>query len=269
MRADRHAPLVRRERVGEHFVLLTFRHPEVARGAQAGQFVMIKAGSSPEPPLRRPFSISGVEPTRETFGIFVKEVGPGTRALSALRPGDTALCVGPLGRPFETPEDGSEALLVAGGYGVAPFLMLCRDLGRRGQPARVFYGGRTSTDLPMRSAFGEMGVPVVPTTEDGSLGRKGLVTVALEAHLDASQKRSSLLACGPDPMLRAVAALARRRGLRAQVSLDPWMGCGIGTCLGCVVQIQKTGEPRPSHRCACTEGPVFDAAVVVWPKGDA
>jgi len=227
MRADHHAPLVRRERVGETFVLLTFRHREVALGAQAGQFVMIKAGSSPEPPLRRPFSISSVEPEQETFGIFVKEVGPGTRALSALRPGDTALCLGSLGRPFEIPEDGSEALLVAGGYGVAPFLMLCRELGRRGRHARVFYGGRTSTDL---------------------------------------QKRSSLLACGPDPMLRAVASLARRRGLRAQVSLDPWMGCGIGTCLGCVVPIQKTGEPRPSHRCACTEGPVFDAAVVVWPE---
>jgi dihydroorotate dehydrogenase electron transfer subunit len=149
---------------------------------------------------------------------------------------------------------------------VAPFLMLCRELGRRGRHARVFYGGRTSTDLPMRSAFEEMGVPVVPTTEDGSLGRKGLVTEALEAHLDASQMRSSLLACGPDPMLRAVASLSRRRSLRLQVSLDPWMGCGIGTCLGCVVQIQKTGEPRPSHRCACTEGPVFDAAVVVWPE---
>ncbi len=257
---------MRRERVGDVFTLLTFRHPEIALGAQAGQFVMIKAGSAPEPPLRRPFSISSVEPEQETFGIFVKEVGPGTRALSGLRPGDTALCLGPLGRPFELPADGSETLLVAGGYGVAPFLLLCRDLARRGLECRVFYGGRTSTDLPVRSVFEQMGVSVVPTTEDGSLGRKGLVTEALEAHLDASRQRSTLLACGPDPMLRAVASLASRRGLRAQVSLDPWMGCGIGTCLGCVVQIQKTGEQHSSHRCACTEGPVFDAAVVVWPE---
>jgi dihydroorotate dehydrogenase electron transfer subunit len=74
-----------------------------------------------------------------------------------------------------------------------------------------------------------------------------------------------LYACGPDALLHAVARLAEERGLPAEVSLDPWMGCGIGTCLGCVVFTQDAGEARPKYRCACTEGPVFDAGLVVWP----
>jgi dihydroorotate dehydrogenase electron transfer subunit len=93
-------------------VVLTVRHAEVARTARAGQFVMIKAGTSAEPPLRRPFSILTVDPGRETFRLFLKAIGPGTRALAALAPGDLAQCLGPLGRPFTAPPPGHEALLV-------------------------------------------------------------------------------------------------------------------------------------------------------------
>jgi dihydroorotate dehydrogenase electron transfer subunit len=91
------------------------------------------------------------------------------------------------------------------------------------------------------------------------------VTAPLIAHLDSLRGKVKLYACGPDAMLHAVARLAEERGLSAEVSLDPWMGCGIGTCLGCVVFTQDAAESRPKYRCACTEGPVFDAARVVWP----
>jgi dihydroorotate dehydrogenase electron transfer subunit len=269
MPAHRIAPLVSREGLGGAFFLLTFRHPETAREARPGQFVMIKAGLSAEPPLRRPFSILAVDPERETFDLFVKAVGQGSRALCAMAPGDQALCLGPLGRPFTEPPAGTEALLVAGGYGVAPFRFLGGQLRRSGGQSRLFYGGRTAADLPLLERLLDLGLTVVPATEDGSRGERGRVTVPLEAHLDAAAGPVRLYACGPEAMMHAVAGIADRRALRAEVSLDPWMGCGIGTCLGCVIRIQGASEARWKYRCACTEGPVFDSATVVWPGEEA
>jgi len=269
MLANRNVPLLAREPLEGAYVLLTFRHPEVAAAARAGQYVMIKADTSPDPPLRRPFSVMTVDPKEESFTIFLKGVGAGSRALAGLRVGDAAACLGPLGRPFTPPAEGSEALLVAGGYGIAPFVIFADELGRAGRKARVFYGGRTAGDLQIRDAFAERGVPLITATEDGSLGHHGRVTEPVEAHLDVGAGAATLYACGPDAMLHAVARLAARRGLPAQVSLDPWMGCGIGTCLGCVVPIQRAEDPRPRYRCACTEGPVFEAVTVVWSGEDS
>jgi len=265
MPANRIAPLVDREALGAAHFLLTFRHPETAREARAGQFVMVKAGLSAEPPLRRPFSILSVDPARETVTLFVKAIGQGSRALCAMAPGDEAQCLGPLGRPFTPPPAGVEALLVAGGYGVAPLLFLAEELRRAGGRARLFYGGRTGADLVLLDRAGGHGLTVVPVTEDGSRGERGRVTVPLEAYLDAARGPVRLYACGPDAMMHAVARLAAARSLEAEVSLDPWMGCGVGTCLGCVVRVQAPGEERWKYRCACTEGPVFDSARVVWP----
>jgi dihydroorotate dehydrogenase electron transfer subunit len=265
MPANRIVPLVERETLGRGHFLLTFRHPEAAREARPGQFVMVKAGVSAEPPVRRPFSILSADPARETVSLFVKAVGPGSRALCALSVGDDALCLGPLGRGFTPPSAGTEAVLVAGGYGVAPFQFLGEELRRTGGRARIFYGGRTAADLPLLDRLGGPGLTVVPATEDGSLGERGQVTVPLESYLDGARGPLRLLACGPDAMMHAVARIAARRSLEAEVSLDPWMGCGMGTCLGCVVRVQGPAEARWKYRCACTEGPVFDAASVVWP----
>ncbi|HVO11416.1 MAG TPA: dihydroorotate dehydrogenase electron transfer subunit [Vicinamibacteria bacterium] len=269
MPANRLAPLVSREPLGGAFFLLTFAHPETAREARPGQFVMIKAGTSAEPPLRRPFSILSADPASSTFSLFVKAIGPGSRALCALEGGEVAQCLGPLGRPFTSPPPGSEALLVAGGYGVAPFRFMADEMRRSGARARLFYGGRTAADLPLLPRLSGPGLTVLPATEDGSLGARGRVTVPLEAHLDGlAGPRPKLYACGPDAMMHAVARIAERRSLPAELSLDPWMGCGVGTCLGCVVRVQSAEEPRPKYCCACTEGPVFDAARVVWPGDD-
>jgi dihydroorotate dehydrogenase electron transfer subunit len=261
---DREAPLLGQQVLEGAYRLLSFRHPEVAADARAGQFVMIKAGSSAAPPLRRPFSILATDPGEDSFTLFVKVVGAGTRALADLAPGDRARCLGPLGRPFPDPAPDRDTLLVAGGYGIAPFLLLAASgVGR--ERLRVFYGGRAAHDLQLRERFDALEVPLHPATEDGSLGHRGRVTAALEAHLEATGGTPALYACGPDAMLHAVAGIAERRGLEARVSLDPWMGCGFGTCLACVVDVQERGETAPRRHCACTEGPVFDAASIVWP----
>jgi dihydroorotate dehydrogenase electron transfer subunit len=269
MPANRTSSLVAREGLGGPYFLLTFLHPETARDARPGQFVMIKAGTSAEPPLRRPFSILEASPEKETFTLFVKVIGQGTKSLASLPIGGVALCLGPLGRPFSAPADDTEALLVGGGYGVAPFSFLGSELAQRGARARLFYGGRTTADLPLLKRLRQLGIDVVAATEDGSTGVAGRVTVPLEAHLETPLEPTTgarrLYACGPEAMMHAVARIAAGRRLAAEVSLDPWMGCGVGTCLGCVVRIQRPDEARSKNRCACTEGPVFDAAQVVWP----
>jgi dihydroorotate dehydrogenase electron transfer subunit len=265
MPANHDVPLVSRQPLGGAYVLLTFRHAEVAQQARAGQFVMIKAGVSAAPPLRRPFSIMAVDRAEDTFTLFLKAVGSGSGALADMAEGQVAQCLGPLGTPFAAPPPDHEAVMIAGGYGIAPFRLLSEELQRAGGRGRIFYGGRTAGDLQIRDHFEPFGVPLVAATDDGSLGHHGRVTEPVEAWLDAARTKVSLLACGPDAMLHAVARLADRRGLAAQLSLDPWMGCGVGTCLGCVVRVQHAHEPRPKHHVACTEGPVFDAASVVWP----
>jgi len=264
MPVPRQAPLLKREPLEGLYVLLTFRHPEVAHEARAGQFVMIKAGASAEPPLRRPFSVMTVDPREDSFTLFLKQVGQGTRALAALGPGESASCLGPLGHHFEAPPADTEALLVAGGYGIAPFRLFGEELGRAGRRARLFYGGRSVADLQLRDRFVDLDLPLLLATEDGSTGERGRVTVPLVSYLDARRGPVTLFTCGPDALMHAVADLAERRSLPAQVSLDPWMGCGLGTCLGCVVRIRRANETRPKYGCACTEGPVFDARDVVW-----
>jgi dihydroorotate dehydrogenase electron transfer subunit len=153
--------------------------------------------------------------------------------------------------------------MVAGGYGIAPFFLFARELAAAGREARVFYGGRSLPDVKLHDRFSGL-APLVVATADGGLGEKGRVTAPLQAFLDGWSRAVKLFACGPDAMLHAVAGLAEKCSLAAEVSLDPWMGCGIGTCLGCVVRIQGPEETTPKYRCACTEGPVFDAARVVW-----
>ncbi len=264
MACNRDVPLVEKNTLDGPYALLSFRHPEISREARPGQFVMIKAGLSADPPLRRPFSILTTDAERETFTLFLKVVGEGSRGLADMNVGSLAQCLGPLGRPFSVPPPGEEAMMIAGGYGIAPFFMMSQELVKADRGGRVFYGGRSAGDIQLREPFEALGMPLVPATEDGSLGFRGRVTEPLEQHLDAAQGSARLFACGPDAMLRAVSLIAERRGLPCQVSLDPWMGCGVGTCLGCVVWIRRADEERAKYRCACTEGPVFDSRVVVW-----
>jgi dihydroorotate dehydrogenase electron transfer subunit len=262
-------PLVAHESLGNGYSLLTFREPLIARRARAGQFVMMKVGASAAPPLRRPFSILGVDPEQATFSLFVKSVGASSREISRLRVGESAACLGPLGRPFRAPDDEVTPLLVAGGYGVAPLIFLTRELTHAGRTPRLFYGGRTADDLALAAVAESLRIPLSLATNDGSRGATGLVTESLERHLDGHSEPAALYACGPHAMLRAVARIAERRELPAQLSLDPFMGCGVGICLSCVVRLKRPDETAAKYRCACTEGPVFDARDIVWDESAA
>ena len=263
--ADRVCRLVRREPLQDAYALLTFEHKEVA-GARAGQFAMIQPEESGDLLLRRPFSIMDTDASSGRFTIFIKAVGPGSKAVFDLREGERARVLGPLGHGFTTPQPGERVLLVGGGYGVAPFALFSRSLHEAGLSFHLFYGGRSQTELPLVAELKRLDIGITLSTDDGTRGARGRVTTPLLEALAGEKGPVRLCACGPEAMMHAVAKIAAERNLPCEVSLDPWMGCGLGTCLGCVVKIQDPGELRWKNRPACTEGPVFDARRVVWPE---
>ena len=185
--------------------------------------------------------------------------------LYEVEPGARLECLGPLGRPFEPVDPPAEAWMVAGGVGLAPFVTLSEALIARGTAPTLFYGARRAADLHCADLFERLGVTIVYATEDGSRGATGFITAPLGAALDAAPASLDLrlYVCGPTPMMRAVAALAAAHRRRCDVSLEQVMGCGMGGCYSCVVPARDAGGP-PHHTRSCIDGPVFDAARIVW-----
>jgi dihydroorotate dehydrogenase electron transfer subunit len=233
-----------------------------------GQFAMLSAGAvgaAPrfDPLLPRPMAIYRAHPSSggAEVEILYKVSGRGTALLSEARPRACVRFVGPLGQGFPDAPEGSTALLVGGGTGVASLYELAARMARAGRPSvRVLLGARSGGDLMGRDDFAALGVPLDVTTEDGSLGEKGLVTAPLERLL-ASEPEAVVFACGPTPMMRSAAALADGRGRRCLVSLENPMACGFGVCLGCAAPKRGGG-----FALVCRDGPVLDASSVDWAR---
>lgn len=216
-----------------------------------GQFVQIATGVTM---LRRPISVCNVDYDRDELWLLIRHAGVGTQALGASRVGDIYNVVYPLGCGFPEPEtDGHRVLLVGGGVGVAPLLYYGRRLAMRGIECEFLLGARTDSDLLMLDSF-ESVARVHTSTEDGSHGTRGFVTdsPALSGDFDM------WAVCGPQPMMKAVARLARDRGVECYVSLENMMACGVGACLCCV---EKTVS---GNQCVCTAGPVFNINELTW-----
>ena len=237
--------------------LLRFRGERPVAGTP-GQFVMVRGAWGAHPVLGRAFSL--VE-TGATAAVLVRAVGDGTRRLVALEPGDTLSVLGPLGHGFAALEPGRAAVLVAGGVGVAPIAFLAERLAAAGARPTILFGARTAGDLPLRERLAAAGDLVV-TTEDGSVSERGLVTAPLERLLSA-RRDVQVFACGPEPMLEAVAKLAVAASTPCQVALESPMACGMGTCKGCAV-LSASGD----YKYVCSDGPVFDSAAI-WGEGGA
>ena len=255
--------VVSHREIGSGYRYIEFEAPAIAADATPGQFVHLRVPSLEKSALRRPFSIFNAEGDR--LELLYKTVGRGTAALNEVKPGDEVEVMGPLGHGFPLTCAG-EALLVGGGYGVAPLYFLARRLlasGVQTIPAiHLFVGGRTKNDLLALDRFEALGgVKVHLATNDGSAGAKGLVTDPLDdelIRLRGEGGKFELFACGPDPMLKAVALRATGTGSKGWISMDRHMVCGVGACYAC---IQKT--VRGNSRC-CIEGPVSSAADLVW-----
>ena len=269
MAIDVLAEILTNRALSADYNVVEFAAPDLARLAQPGQFVMVKTSQGNDPLLRRPFSI--FEILRDASGqpsglsILNKKVGVGTALIYSSKPGDQLSILGPLGQPWpiHDTEPTQEHWMVAGGVGLAPFATLADTFAARKQTMRLFYGGRSASDLYFASMFEERGATLVLTTEDGTRGEQGRVTAPLErALLDRGETSVTLYSCGPTPMMRAVAALGATHRCRTFVSLEQVMGCGMGGCYSCVVQVLDHNEPHFVR--SCTDGPVFDASRIVW-----
>ena len=204
--------------------------------------------------LRRPISINYVDRAQNQLWLLVATVGEGTKTLATLQPGAVLNCVLPLGNGFTSASSGQKVLLVGGGVGVAPLLYMGAQMHEQGIEPTFLLGARTQADLLMLDEFKKYG-RVFTTTEDGSAGEKGFVT----NHSILQQEQFDRIStCGPTPMMKAVARLAREKGIDCEVSLENLMACGVGACLCCV---EKTTE---GNLCVCKEGPVFNINRLLW-----
>lgn len=269
---DVDALVMANHRLSDSYNIVELAAPRIGAATSPGQFVMVKRALGHEPLLRRPFSVFEVlhdDKTTNVIGVSIlsKQVGTVTRDLYALEIGDRLRCLGPLGRAFSVVDPPTAAWMIAGGVGLAPFASLAEALRARGTDSTLFYGGRSAGDIYHLPFFERLGVRVIVATEDGSRGEQGLVTGPVERALEAAtETRLMIYACGPTPMMRAVAALGARHGRYTEVSLEPVMGCGLGGCYSCVVPIRANGATSPPRLArSCVEGPVFAGSEVAWP----
>lgn len=250
---DVNATVVYKEFVAEKYFRLGLK---VGWGEfEPGQFVMVKIPGG-EVLLRRPFGI--VKNAAGILEVCVKMIGKGTVALSQIQTGQNVQVLGPLGRGFSVPKEMKTAVLVAGGYGIAPLLSLAKKLSDEKKKVIFYYGAKKSSDLLYASELEAMGIDLRFSTEDGSAGEKGLITERMVKEVYDSQD-AALFCCGPHGLLAEVAKIAASANTPAQVSLERYMACGIGVCLGCAVKMKDGTYLR-----ACREGPVFDAGEILW-----
>ena len=259
-----------------------YHAPALAVAARAGQFVHVRTGDWSGLVLRRPFTINTADAAAGAISIHFREVGKGTAWMSRLRPGDRLDMLGPLGKGFQVDSRSRHLLLVAGGLGIADVRLLADEAIRDGRQVVLLYGCRDASEVYPSSLLPDE-VEYVVATDDGSVGHHGFVTdLVLEYEAWADQA----FACGPIPMLRALAAqavgrrnrlgvatLGRKRGAGKgapvgsaaarrkaflQVSMEQHMGCAVGACLGCVAW----GVDGPQR--VCREGPVFASDEIDW-----
>ncbi len=263
------AVVMSNERLTEYYNIIKLAAPAIAADCLPGQFVMVKRNFDTDLLLRRPFSIFEIlqddHGRIEGFSLLNKRVGIVTSTLFALQPGERLNCLGPLGHPFSFVDPPTEAWMVAGGVGLAPFATLAKRLRQLDTTTTLFYGGQSTSDVFHLDFFDRLSVRIVITTEDGSQGEAGLVTGPVERELQTLplDTRLMIYACGPTGMMSAVAGLGDRYNRSTEVSLEPVMGCGLGGCYSCVVRL-KCGDGSWQFVRSCLDGPVFDADRIAW-----
>ena len=241
-----------------HSLLALTPATDPASGAEAladtlpGQFVQVKIDGVDGVFLRRPISVNMVR--GNVLELLVMKNGRGTTVLADIEVGTTVNVVLPLGHGFpDAAHAGKRPLLIGGGVGVAPLLYFGSKLAEAGVTPTFVLGAKTADMLLQLDRFGAI-APTVVSTDDGSAGHHGMVT----ANPELDRDHDAWYCCGPTPMMKAVARMARERGITCHVSLENMMACGVGACLCCV---EKTVQ---GNKCVCTEGPVFNINELTW-----
>lgn len=236
--------------------IIIFKSPVEIPPILPGNFAEIHIANNPGVFLRRPFSVLDVDYKKREISFYVKVIGKGTQQLGEYKIGDTVNIIYPLGNSFNIPESAKNVLIVGGGSGIAPFILLGKELKKKNIKTSFLLGGRSKKDILLTDQFSEYG-EVFATTEDGSFGEKGLVTqhsLFTSSEFDFDK----VFTCGPDPMMKAVGKISQAKGVACEVSLENMMACGFGICL-CCVTATHTGNKR-----VCMEGPVFNVNSLKW-----
>ena len=223
-------------------------------GILPGQFVQVAIPQSKNTFLRRPISVCFTDYESNELWLLVRNAGEGTNALINSNTGDIYSVILPLGHGFTIPTDNhKKLLLVGGGVGVAPLLYLGSEMQKQGFDVQFALGARSASDLLLVSEFEKYG-KVHVSTEDGSMGEKGFIT----QHSVFSSNIDGIACCGPTPMMKAVAKIAKEKSIDCEVSLENLMACGLGACLCCVEDTVR------GNVCVCTDGPVFNINDLKW-----
>lgn len=247
------AVIVSQKCIGTDIYDMVLSFPRGAKEAKPGQFIAMYCEDGTKL-LPRPISICGIDAENGTLRVVYRIAGEGTRLFSEMKEGDSLEVLGPLGNGFTMKEE--KAIIVGGGIGIPPMLELAKQLSCE---KTVVLGYRD--ELFLKEEF-DACADVVVATEDGSCGTKGTVIDAInEVNVDGAV----IYACGPMPMLKALAEYAEAHDMEAQISLEERMACGIGACLGCICKTKKKDHhTNVNNQRICKDGPVFDAKEVVF-----
>jgi len=255
------AKLIYNKKINHDYFHCGLEAKNIARVSLPGQFVNLKITETFDPLLRRPFSIHRAKGS--TIEILYEVVGKGSRILSQKMAGEYLDIIGPLGNGFSV-SDSRLAVLVAGGMGVAPLMFLAQTIRK----PLVLIGAKTKNHILCADEFKKLGCEVKIATDDGSLGFKGYVSELLKKTLATGDRRpATIYACGPKPMLKEITDISKNYKITAQISLEEHMACGIGACLGCVVETRNgKREPRTQfeYKRVCKDGPVFNAEEIIF-----
>lgn len=257
------APILVNEEMGCNIWLMTVEAPHIAVDARPGQFVHVRIPGMDDHILRRPLGIYARDVQAGTVDMMYQVLGFGTDRMTHLACGEAVELIGPVGRGWEPPADAKRALVVAGGVGSAPLFPLIEELTGRGVDVHAVLGASTVDALVARERYaGVLGCEPACSTDDGTFGHAGFCTPLVEAALTEAAESGNLFdyvaCCGPEPLMRIVAAMAADAGVFCEVSLERRMACGVGACLSCVVDTVN------GKRRACVDGPVFPSQEVVW-----
>ena len=257
--------VISNEQVAQDHYLLRCACPEIASSVRAGQFIHVLISQGAGLLLRRPFTVYTIEADQIT--MLYQIIGEGTAVLSHLKPGDSLRVLGPLGNAFRIPSEPNPAIIVGGGAGIASLMLLAVALRQAGMRTLGLVGSMNRARLLSVTDLKKIGVETHIATDDGSVGHHGFVTEILTQILEQPQAYDLhslvIYACGPNGMLRAVTKITKNCRVPAQVAMESRMGCAMGVCLGCVCKV-RTPDGGFEYQRVCTEGPVFNAADIVW-----
>ena len=231
--------------------------PEIVKSAKQGQFVEVRVTNGTAPFLRRPISIHNMDKKSGKLEFIFQVKGEGTTILSQKQENDEIDLLGPLGYGTFDFKDNKRIAILGGGIGIFPLYELGKNAKKEGITVNTYLGFRNKEFVILEDEFKNISDDLIITTDDGTYGKSGFAINFLKEDIEAG-KIDSIYACGPLPMLKAVRNLAIEKDIPCQISLEEKMGCGLGVCLGCAVEVVTGG-----YEHVCKQGPVFEAKEVI------